>query len=197
MIVAERVELRPFEREIVERFTTFGKMMDPVRGVKGWKGVWIRGHLRDKRSDNVYGMWSSWEVFVDKAESLGAAIKPGTYQNFCVYVYTLRRLGLIREVRKPDLILRVMTSLGMSLYEEFRAHVNRLIPDPAARLPEYMVEPGRKAPRFYELVPRRVNDPAWMRPLQEAYPSTDWTKLSKREKTLRRLRYKRVKKKAG
>jgi hypothetical protein len=183
--------LRPFEKEIVDRFTKFGKMADPVRGVKGWKGVWIRGHLRDRGTASIYGMWSSWTIFISRAEILGAIITPGTYQGFCTYVYILRRLGLIREVRKPELIFRVMISLGKGLYGELREHINKYIEDPMAKLPRYAIEPGRKAPRFYEVVPRKINDPAWMRPLQEAYPSTDWTILSKEEKRMRRTRYKR------
>ena len=179
-MVMERFELRPFEQEIIERYSRIGKG-------RGWKGVWIRGHLQDVGSDWPYVMWGRWWSFTLRAERAEVKIKPGTYQSFRTYIYTLKKLGLIRPVPalQPDLLERVMIALGRDLYEELAKYVNRftiteILP------PKYTIRPGRKPYMAYEIVPERKGDPAWRRPFQEAYPSTDWTVKTGEEK--RRLR---------
>jgi len=44
---------------------------------------------------------------------------------------------------------------------------------------------------LYELVPERVDDPAWARPFQEKYVSADWTVKTPEEKRALRRRYPR------
>ena len=183
--------LRPFEREIIERFRFFGKQPDLLTGERGWKGVWIRGHLRDRRRDWVYAMWDYWRMFTESAERLGAKIKPGTYQSFRTYLYTLKKLGLVRPVPEvePGLLAKVMIALGKELYEELAEYVNKFAPRRRPILPEYELEPGPKPVTWYQVVPEKIDDPAWMRPFQMLYPSTDWTKLSREEKRILRRKY--------
>jgi len=149
--------LRPFEREIIDRFKTIGKMADPVTGARGWKGLWIRGHLLDVHEDYVYNMWKRWEAFCGIAYVLGAKIKAGTYQAFRTYFHLLKQLGLVRVYR---------------------------------RMPKEVGRRGRPVV-LYELVPERINDPAWTRPFQTKYVKTDWTVKSREEKRALRRKYRR------
>jgi len=151
--------LQPFEREILERYAAMGKMAHPVTGVRGWKGLWIRGRLLEVGSTYVYGLYKSWRTFCEQAEVLGVKIKPGNYQSFRTYFHLLKQLGLVRE------------------------HL---------RIPKH---PGEKGlPKVhYEAIIERIDDPAWTRPFQEKYPSTDWTRLPPEERRELREKYRRSK----
>jgi len=154
----EAVVLRPFEREIIERYRDLGKGPNPVTGVKGWKGLWIRGHLQDVGNSYVYRMWKDWLSFVKIASELGVEIKPGTYQSFRTYFHLLKQLGLVRVYWKAPKEKRGFSKV------------------------------------YYELVPEKIDDPAWMRPFQTKYPSTDWSLLTfeQRRELKRKYRRRRV-----
>lgn len=152
-MLLELERLRPYEREIVERLSSLGKSYNPVTGARGWKGLWIRGYLKDVGEEYVYAMFKEWKAFCQTAEQLGAKIKQGTYQSFRTYLSLLKKLGLVSSV---------------------------------------FTEPSRGFDRsYYRLVPERIDDPAWTRPFQTAYPSSDWTIKKPLEKALLRERYKR------
>lgn len=153
--------IRPFEEELVERFGSIGKMVHPKTGERGWKGIWIRGHLLDVKTDYVYSMYLTWrDVFCLYAEGTGVRINPGTYQAFRTYFYLLKQLGLVRVYLKMS------------------------------------KKPGdRGLPKVhYEVVPERIDDPAWTRPFQTRYPATDWTIKSATEKRELREKYPRRRK---
>jgi len=86
------MELRDFELEIIEGFITQGRRFPRV-------GVWIRGHLTDVGRDYIYGMWKRYIEFVEKANKKGAKIQRVSYRQFRIYVWFLKKLGLIRVVR--------------------------------------------------------------------------------------------------
>lgn len=151
------MSLRPFENEILRRFSTYGTAPDMLTGRRGWKGIWIRGHLGDRRQDYPYGIYRRWVSFCNQAKEAETVIKPGTYQSFRTYFYVLRRLGLV------------------TLY---------------TRRPKPSGEPG-SGRHIYVLTPGTEADPRWESPLQELYPSTDWTRLSAKQKQERREKYKR------
>ena len=152
------MSIRPFEREILDRYGSYGKAPDMLTGRRGWKGVWIRGHLGDRRQDYPYGMYRRWLFFCNQAKyEAEVVIKPGTYQSFRTYFYVLRRLGLV------------------TLY---------------ASRPKLSGEPG-SGRHIYVLTPGMEEDPRWESPIQELYPSTDWTRLSAKQKLERRGKYKR------
>jgi len=167
IITAENIRfweevLRPFEREILDRYETVGKMQHPVTGVRGWKGLWIRGRLLEEREDYVYLMFKAWETFCMSAKAFGVKIKPGTYQAFRTYFHLLKQMGLVR--------------------------VSFVMPR----------KPGERGTDkvYYELVPERVDDPAWMRPFQTKYPATDWMRLPLEKRRELRRKYPRRRKKA-
>ena len=89
------MSIRPFEREILDRYGSHGKAPDMITRRRGWKGVWIRGHLRDRRADYVYNMFLSWKAFCNQALLTEVKIKPGSYDAFRTYFYLLKRLGLV------------------------------------------------------------------------------------------------------
>jgi len=89
------MSIRPFETEILGRFSTYGKAPDMFTGQKGWKGVWVRGHLRDLHQDYVYNMYRRWKAFCDQALLMEVKIEPGSYDAFRTYFYLLKRLGLV------------------------------------------------------------------------------------------------------
>jgi len=49
---------------------------------------------------------------------------------------------------------------------------------------------GRRR-QYYALVPEKVPAPEWARPMQSAYPSTDWMRLPPEERHRLRLKYRR------
>jgi len=89
------IELRPFEKEIINSY----KVFNPVKGTGGKatsrKGVWIRGHLLAQREDYIYGMWDRWLRFTRIADVMEAKIEPGNYATFRYYVWRLKRHGLL------------------------------------------------------------------------------------------------------
>lgn len=89
------MSIRPFEREILNRYSSYGKAPDMFTRQKGWKGIWVRGHLRDRRADYVYNMFLSWKTFCNQALLAEVEIKPGSYDAFRTYFYLLKRLGLV------------------------------------------------------------------------------------------------------
>ena len=89
------MSIRPFEREILDRYGSYGKAPDMFTGRKGWKGVWVRGHLRDLHQDYVYNMYRRWKAFCDQALLTEVKIEPGSYDAFRTYFYLLKRLGLV------------------------------------------------------------------------------------------------------
>jgi hypothetical protein len=152
------MSIRPFEREIINRFGTYGKAPDRFTGRRGWKGVWIRGHLSTVRQDYPYGMYINWVIFCNQAKhEAEVIIKPGTYQSFRTYFYALNKLGLV------------------TLYAKRRKESG----EPGSHKHIYVLTPGMEA------------DPRWESPLQELYPSTDWTTLSAKQKHERRVKYSR------
>lgn len=169
--VMERSELlRPFEREILERYGRIGKGM-------GWKGFWIREFLQKYPYSDVYSMFSAWKLFCTTAEvHYGVKIKPGTYQAFRTYIGVLHKLGLIKREYVPIGYLEC----------PFCHNEVRVYPTMLKRK-----EPGRIRPVGYDVVPERKGDTAWMRPLQVAYPSTDWTLKTAKEKRALREKYRR------
>ena len=89
------MSIRPFEREILDRYGSYGKAPDMLTGRRGWKGIWIRGHLRDRRADYVYNMYRSWRAFCNQALLAEVKIESGSYDAFRTYFYLLKRLGLV------------------------------------------------------------------------------------------------------
>jgi len=89
------MSIRPFEQEILDRYGSYGKAPDMFTRRRGWKGIWIRGHLRDRRADYVYSMFSRWKIFCNNALLTEVKIKPGSYDAFRTYFYLLKRLGLV------------------------------------------------------------------------------------------------------
>ena len=88
--------LRPFETEILERFSNYGTAPDLTTGRKGVKGVWIKGHLRTERADYQEGMYRRWVRFTEAAALRRVDIKPGDIHAFVTYFWLLRRMGLVR-----------------------------------------------------------------------------------------------------
>lgn len=113
------IEIRPFEKEIIDSFKAFA----PIKGRGGrsspHKGVWIREHLQTAREDYSYGMWKRWTRFCRIADVLTAKIEAGTYDNFRVYVWLLKKLDLILFTREIP---------GRSPALEFYKHFYRVNP---------------------------------------------------------------------
>jgi hypothetical protein len=96
------VPLRPFELEIVESYKVFNPMEGRGGKATPHKGVWIRGHLQTVRGkeDYPYGMWRRWVAFTEIARNLEARIEAGSYTSFRLYIWLLKRAGLITPTRK-------------------------------------------------------------------------------------------------
>jgi rRNA processing protein Gar1 len=102
-LVFQERELRKFESEIIVLFRFSGKSASP-------KGRWILNHLKDleeraaRREISLldyaypYKMYKDWYEFCLIANSYGAKINPGTYQNFRIYIHLLKKMGLIRRI---------------------------------------------------------------------------------------------------
>ncbi|MEM4301539.1 MAG: hypothetical protein QXQ70_03100 [Candidatus Caldarchaeum sp.] len=92
--MSEEYELRPFELDIIARMRRGGK-----RAVSP-KGEWIRGHLKDVRIDYPYRMWRRYERFASiSREVFNVGMPSSDYSSFIRYIYALKDLGLIIQVK--------------------------------------------------------------------------------------------------
>jgi len=94
------IELRPFEKEIIDSFKTFAPAEKRGGRATPRKGVWIRGHLlsQPNQEDFAYAMWKRWAQFTRLSDVLTAKIEVGTYGEFTTYLWLLKRLGLTLRV---------------------------------------------------------------------------------------------------
>jgi len=118
------VALRPFEEEIIANFKTF----DPTIGggkSRPRKGVWIKQHLLDVGEDYIYAMWKRWEVFILQAHERKAEIESGTYTAFRVYIFLLKKYGLITPTKRE----RAKTTSRLFFRQYYRVNI-RLLEDP-------------------------------------------------------------------
>lgn len=79
-------------------------------------------------------------------------------------------------------------------YQSFRTYFHLLKQLGLVRRVFEYVEKGRRRV-IYEVVPEKIDDPAWGRPFQTKYPATDWTIKPMEEKRAIRLKAK-IKRKA-
>jgi len=85
--------MRDFEKIIVEGFLQHGRRFPRL-------GLWIRGHLSEVGRDYAYGMWKRYLEFVREAREMGAQMDEIDYRQFRIYLWFLKKLGLIRVVRR-------------------------------------------------------------------------------------------------
>lgn len=160
---------RPWEGFLIDRYRRVGKMAP-------WKGLWIREHLAEMVYDYPYSMFSRWRLFCESAKAQGVKIKAGSYQSFRTYLHLLHKLGLVERELKP---------IG---------HLT--CPYCEREIPVYpqMIKRkkgGRISPVHYHLVYGRRDDPAWLRPYQVLFPSTDWRRKTPEEKRVLRRKYRK------
>jgi len=90
--------VRRFEEEILLLYLTAGRRTPRT----GW---WVRGHLLDVGTDYQWRMWKRYLSFLDEARERGAKIEDISYRQFRIYLWFLKKLGLITVVerrRDPD-----------------------------------------------------------------------------------------------
>jgi len=94
------IEMRPFEKEIIDAFKTFSPALKRGGRATPHKGVWIRGHLLASKEDYAYAMWKRWVQFTRLSDVLTAKIDAGTYMEFLTYMWLLKKLSLILFTRE-------------------------------------------------------------------------------------------------
>jgi len=163
------VTFKPYEKEIVKLWKEGVADLPWKWGVAATspKSRFIRGFLEEKGQAYVKELWEAWSDFCERAEVVGAHFKRGDYATMRVYIWLLKKLGLVRLVKR-------VPSVRKGYFER----------------------------NMYALNPRKVDDPAWLRPFQSLYPSADWTIMPKekkrevRRRTKARRREKRARERA-
>jgi len=90
--------VRKFEEEILLTYLTAGRRTPRT----GW---WVRGHLLDVGTDYIWRMWKRYLSFIRECQERGAKIREISYRQFRIYLYFLKKLGLITVIerrRDPD-----------------------------------------------------------------------------------------------
>jgi len=102
VIPVPAVEFRPFEKEIIKLWKEGVADLPWKWGTTATspKGRFIQGFLKEKGQAYIKEMWQGWADFCDRAEKVDAHFKKGDYATMRVYVWLLKKLGLIRLVKR-------------------------------------------------------------------------------------------------
>jgi len=150
-VVVPPIELRGFEKELIDRTKT-----GLPRGGRATphKGVWIRGHLASTPTgeDYAYGMWQRWTQFCKLSDVLTAKIQAGSYGEFTTYLWLLKSLSLLLRVGS-----RVETRLP-----QHRAHSKSPV--------------IRYQPVYYTVNPAELGNPLWENPYRSYESHQRWAR---------------------
>jgi len=119
------------------------------------------------------------------------------------------RQHLLEKGREGDFTYHMWKNY-VTFYEAAKKLGVRIRPGPYTGFRTFMyvlrkhglIEFVREAPirayfdrRYYRIVPAKIKDPRWRRPIQTAYPITDWKRKTREEKTRRRAEWRARRKK--
>lgn len=65
------------------------------------KGPWIRQFLLENPRTSVTSTFNAWKRFCEEAKLQGVNIRVGSYNSTKMYLYKLRKLGLVIRERVP------------------------------------------------------------------------------------------------
>jgi len=150
MIGVPSIELRPFEKEIIDGFKVFAPLKGRGGRTSPHKGVWVRGHLLSVpyNEDYAYSMWKRWVQFCKLADVMTAKVQAGTYDEFRTYLWML-------SSRVPPLTLRVGSRID-TRQPRHKSH---------SRSPALKYQPV-----YYSVNPSELGNPLWENPWR-AYDS--------------------------
>ncbi len=161
--------LRPFEQRIIADFKSFSVQQGGGKS-RPRKGVWIKGHLSEVGENYVYAMWQEWRRFAITARFQQANLELGTYGSFRVYVYLLRKYGLVVPGKRE----RAKTTARQFQRQYYQLNRRKLTDprwlNPFKPFPSWNAQKLRGFPRPKKK-PRRVRPPMFPLPPRALSPA--------------------------